>query len=380
MKNASILVVDDEPFNFVAIQALLDDEGYDLHYAPCGQAALDGLESFDPDLILLDVIMPDMDGIEFCRRIKTLPEWQTVPILMVTALSDKEDLARCLNEGADDFLSKPVNPHEIRARVQSMLRIKRQYDRIKSLSQAQTATIDLLKSSLNELRNNVVMSLPHELNTSLNGIAGIIDLLMSRLMLMSIEEIHDLLAMARESSLRLEKLIHRFLVYLQLEIAANDPKGKKKHKVGIASFESRQFLEFCAKQQSQVDQRASDLVCDLQEANIMAHAMDLKFIIEELLTNAFKFSKPGNPVVIRSEIVGEDLVIGVEDSGRGMTVQQIDKVGAFMQFERGYYEQQGTGLGLEIIKKLTLIHQWALSVESINRQGTTIRIAVPLAS
>ena len=112
----------------------------------------------------------------------------------------------------------------------------------------------------------------------------------------------------------------------------------------------------------------------------MAHPMDLKFIIEELLTNAFKFSKPGNPVVIRSEIVGEDLVIGVEDSGRGMTVQQIDKVGAFMQFERGYYEQQGTGLGLEIIKKLTLIHQWALSVESINRQGTTIRIAVPLAS
>ena len=167
MNKHSILVVDDEPLNFDVLEALLDGEGYELHYASSGQEALDGMAIFKPDLVLLDVMMPDLDGIEVCRRIKAIPEWQMVPIIMVTALSEKEDLARCLGEGANDFLSKPVNPLELRARVQSMLRIKQQYDIIKSLSQHQEATIGLLDSGLKELRGNVVKSLPHELNTPL---------------------------------------------------------------------------------------------------------------------------------------------------------------------------------------------------------------------
>ncbi len=130
MNLASVLIIDDEADNFDVIEAFLSDQNYQLHYAASGQAAIAHLDIFKPDLILLDVMMPIMDGIEVCKLIKSMPEWETVPIMMVTALSTKEDLAQCLNAGANDFISKPINSLEFRARVCSLLRIKEQQDRL----------------------------------------------------------------------------------------------------------------------------------------------------------------------------------------------------------------------------------------------------------
>ena len=123
-----ILIVDDEPDNFDVIELILHEQNYVLHYASSGREALSRIDTFQPDLILLDVMMPQMDGIELCRRIRNLPAWKNIPIIMVTALSTKEDLAKCLNAGAYDFISKPLNTLEFRARVKSMLRIKKQQD------------------------------------------------------------------------------------------------------------------------------------------------------------------------------------------------------------------------------------------------------------
>jgi len=147
---ASILVIDDEPDNFDVIETLLYNEGYQLNYAPSGQRAIALLNSFEPDVILLDVMMPDLDGMEVCRRIKADPQWQAVPIIMVTALTAKEDLARCLAAGADDFISKPVNSVELRARVYSMLRIKQQYDNVQALLKLRE---DMVNAIVHDLRN-----------------------------------------------------------------------------------------------------------------------------------------------------------------------------------------------------------------------------------
>jgi diguanylate cyclase (GGDEF)-like protein len=126
----SILVVDDDPNNFDVIETLLDSENYQLHYAADGQEAISSLDTFNPDLILLDVMMPVMDGIAVCQRIKTIPKWEAVPIIMVTALVGNENLAKCLLAGADDFISKPVNRLELNARVRSMLRIHQQHQEL----------------------------------------------------------------------------------------------------------------------------------------------------------------------------------------------------------------------------------------------------------
>jgi len=150
MPQSSILVVDDEPFNFDVVELYLRGLDYDLHYAASGKMAIDSLDSYLPDIILLDIMMPEMDGIEVCKRIKSMSKWRTVPIIVVTALSGKDDLARCLEAGADDFIGKPVNRVELRARINSMLRIKRQFDAMDKLAQLQANTIDQLENNLDE--------------------------------------------------------------------------------------------------------------------------------------------------------------------------------------------------------------------------------------
>jgi diguanylate cyclase (GGDEF)-like protein len=155
MSSLCILIVDDEPRNFDVIEAFLSEYGYELNYASSGQEALKSLEILEIDLILLDVMMPDMDGIEFCERIQAIPKLRPIPIIMVTALTAKKDLAQCLNAGAVDFISKPVHGLELRARVQSMLRMKQQYDALQ-ISLDRQSILETEKRELLENRNSVL--------------------------------------------------------------------------------------------------------------------------------------------------------------------------------------------------------------------------------
>ena len=146
-----ILVIDDNPDNFDIIEILLDNQIYDIHYAPGGLQALQYMAASRPALILLDVMMPDIDGIEVCQRIKATPQWQSIPIIMITALTAKEDLSRCLYAGADDFIGKPVNAIELRARVHSMLRIHHQQMEIQQLNQSLEAQIEQRTARIQQL-------------------------------------------------------------------------------------------------------------------------------------------------------------------------------------------------------------------------------------
>lgn len=130
---ASILVVDDQPENFDVIEVLLQGQNYDLNYASNGRRAIERLDHYSPDVILLDVMMPEMDGLEVCRYLRSHPQWRMIPIIMVTALTAKEDVAKCLDAGADDFISKPLERMELQSRIRSMLRISFQYREIQQL-------------------------------------------------------------------------------------------------------------------------------------------------------------------------------------------------------------------------------------------------------
>jgi diguanylate cyclase (GGDEF)-like protein len=166
MSNISILIIDDEPDNFDVIETFLSDQDYHLHYAANGQDAINSLETIQPNLILLDLMMPGMDGLEVCRYIKWYPRWQAIPIIMITALSSKQTLAQCLEMGADDFISKPVNRIELLARVRSMLRIHQQYqqlsnfnNQLEKLVQERTEQLEmmLLQDSLTQLPSRTAL-------------------------------------------------------------------------------------------------------------------------------------------------------------------------------------------------------------------------------
>ncbi|OIP69139.1 MAG: hybrid sensor histidine kinase/response regulator [Oscillatoriales cyanobacterium CG2_30_44_21] len=370
----SILVVDDEPDNFDVIETFLDNQGYRLHYANNGKDAIASLDVFQPDLILLDVMMPELDGIEVCKLIKANSKWQTVPIIMVTALNAKSDLANCLNAGADDFLSKPINSIELRARVNSMLRIRQQYYSIQSLFHVQANTINLLEGNLNELRGNLASKMSHELNTPLNGIIGTIDMLKDDFENMGIEEVREILGWADESARRLEGLTKKFLTYLELEaFAANHKTFKLEHtKFKKALIESK--LRTRANQL----QRDRDLVVYLEDAEIGISEDYLMTILQELFDNAVKFSPSGSIIKVSSQVINHVFHLSVQDFGRGMTAEQINLIGAFVQFERKTYEQQGVGLGLKIVKKIVELARGQFSIASVCHEQTTINITLPI--
>lgn len=127
-----VLVVDDIAGNVNLLRALLERDGYAVSTARSGLEALEAVAALPPDLVVLDVMMPGIDGFETCRRLKALPGMRLIPVVLVTALYESDDRIRGIEAGADDFLSKPLNPHELSARVRSLLRIKKYTDDLDS--------------------------------------------------------------------------------------------------------------------------------------------------------------------------------------------------------------------------------------------------------
>ncbi len=374
MKIPSILVVDDEPNNFDVIETLLADYEYDLHYLSNGQDTIDSLDILNPDLILLDVMMPEVNGIEVCRQIKLIPHWQSIPILMVTALTSKQDLALCLEAGANDFISKPVNSFELRARVKSLLRIKEQYDRMKEFSVMQRDTINMLNRNLEKLNKSISSSFPHELNTPLNGIHGVIQMLKQDLYELDKSEIKMMLSWVEESTIRLENLTKKFLLYLDLELSASQGKIYEPQSCRLSAPAIEKALTSFAK----TFERSDDLDFNLEQAIVLLPLDDLSFILHELISNAIRFSDKGTKISVKTIIENDLLHLTVKDQGKGMKSEQISQVGAFMQFEREEYAQEGLGLGLKIVMDMVDRVGGKFSIDSIYGKGTKVNVYFPI--
>jgi len=149
---ARIAIVDDEPMSRMLLRTFLHREAYQLFEARSGQELLDHIGEWQPDVILLDVLMPDMDGYAVCRKLRAHRRWRHIPVILVTALDRHEEVVKGLHAGADEFLTKPVSGSELIARVQTMLRIKRQYDDLQAALTLRNELVDVL---VHDMRNSL---------------------------------------------------------------------------------------------------------------------------------------------------------------------------------------------------------------------------------
>lgn len=152
-----LMIVDDDPLAGEGLAALLAPYGMSLKLVTSGRQAIAHLEKADVDLVIADLLMPDMDGLELCRRIKAHPSWRFIPVIIVSALDDESDMVHGFEAGADEYLTKPVSKFILRARVRVMLRIREHY--LELLSRAQTSSIErLIQRRFDELAKAVHIS------------------------------------------------------------------------------------------------------------------------------------------------------------------------------------------------------------------------------
>jgi two-component system, sensor histidine kinase and response regulator len=373
MSSYSILIIDDEPDNFDVIEALLPSESYKLHYANCGEDAIAALDKFDPDVILLDVMMPEMDGIEVCRRIKLMSQWQGVPIVMVTALSGKEDLARCLAAGADDFVTKPVNGLELRARVNSMLRIKKQYDRIQSFSKLQRNNIHSLANNLNEIRLDLAIGFPNEFNSPLSIISDNIEHLKQHIEHLNLVDTRQILESSERSVIRLHTLTQKFWFYLKLLIDTPTPNRQDISipKSIVEQILTARFAGF---------QLPSDLICEIEDAKLAVNADLAEWIFNELLDYVFDYCQSNICLKIHGQIIDDVFHLSLASSPGNNQITSNSEISNFIQFNSDPDENPELAIGLKIVKKIVEIYDGIFLMSSVDRDGISIYVTLPLTS
>ena len=357
-----ILVIDDD----AAIQSLtakaLQARGLQALTAGDGREGLEIARKYLPDLIICDIQMPEMDGYETLAALQQDPLTSAIPFVFLTGLSDQTHVRFGMGLGADDYLTKPFTVNELMEAVKLRLAKKAAVQRVS-------------ERKLDNLRSSIGQALPHELLTPLNGILGLSDLLADENSTLEPAEVRDFAKNIQLSALRLHRLIGNFLLYSEIELIRSDPKRIAELRRSAVT-PVRETIARVAQEKAEASARESDLVLEIEDCLAVMGPERFKKLVEELLDNAFKFSRTGTPVRVAALPQGKQFVLAVHDHGRGMSAEQIASIGAHMQFERRFYEQQGAGLGLILAKRLVEVYGGELTIESIPGERTTVQVTL----
>lgn len=360
MKN--ILIIEDEFEIRNNIQEILELSDFDTLVAENGLQGVQLAKDKHPDLIICDLMMPELDGYSVLTQLRQDFATATIPLIFLTARADRSDLRRGMELGADDYLTKPFAPDELLQAINTRL-------------DKQAIADERTQQKLNDLSSSISHSLPHEINTPLNHILGLSNLLMLEDSLS--DENLEMVESIHQAALRLHRLTINFLMYADLELIASNPeKVARLRNNGVKSF-VKSTIENAAVKIAEEANRIADLSIEISEAIVKVSPVKLSKIAEEIIDNAFKFSLPNTPVKITGYSSNNFFHLSVIDHGRGLTKEQIARVGAYIQFERKMYEQQGSGLGLSIAKRLVELHGGQFLIESIPGEETIIKILLP---
>jgi two-component system sensor histidine kinase/response regulator len=356
-----VLVIDDTEDVRTIITESLSLSGFEALGAENGETGIQVAREHSPDLIICDINMPRLDGYATLTAMREHDATATIPFIFLTGASDKLNMRKGMELGADDYLTKPFTHKELMAAVNA--RLEKQAD-IQRHSD----------KKLDELRGNITLALPHELRTPLNGILGLASLLMDDYASMPPEEVLESARYIHESALRLHRLIENFLVYSQIELMASESK-KIEMSSSVSPALVHEIIPEVAHDLAKRFKREGDLKLEVTPGELLIPAENLKKIAEELVDNAFKFSEPGKPVRVSTEITDNTFYLVVQDQGRGITAEHVAKIGPHMQFDRKTFEQQGAGLGLIIAKRLTELLGGRMAIESKLGLETTVRVS-----
>jgi two-component system, sensor histidine kinase and response regulator len=360
----TILIIEDEVQIRNNIREILHLSDFDTLVAENGLQGLELAKDKHPDLIICDLMMPELDGYCVLTQLRQNIDTATIPVIFLTAKSEMSDLRKGMELGADDYLTKPFNFTQLLQAITTRLNKTVIYEQ-------------KTQQKLDNLRSSITHALPHEINTPLNHIIGISELLIENYGELDQAEILEMLESIHKAGQRLHRLTVNFIMYADLELLASNPeKIAALRNNGVKTFVTS-IVESVALKIAKKADREADLTIDIADGIAKISPKKIAKIAEEIIENAFKFSLPNTPVKIIGNSHNHAFYLYVIDYGRGMTQEQIKNIGAYVQFERKMYEQQGSGLGLLIAKRLVELHGGEFSIESIYNKQTIMRIVLP---
>ena len=373
---ARILVVDDNAFNVKLLTHELEDMGYDVDPAVSGMEALELARVKQPDVVLLDVMMPGIDGFETCRRFKADPDLCDIPILMVSARDQEDDIVKGLDAGAVDYVTKPVNIRILAARIRSFGRLKTAFDTIEELNLMLAKAKGRAEESVRS-KSEFLANMSHEIRTPLTAIGGYAELLLDPKLTVS-DRLNHVQTIVRNKD-HLLQIINDILDLSKIEagkMTVERIRCSPCQIVGDAtSLLRRRALE--KKLDFEVEYKGSI------PKTIRTDPTRLRQIIINLVSNAIKFTELGGirvVVQLADPPTAPDprLQIDVIDTGIGMTPEQMERLFVpFTQADASTTRQfGGTGLGLTISRRLAIALGGEISISSQPGQGAMFRFSV----
>lgn len=365
----TVLVIEDEQFIRENIIEILQANDFHTFGAENGVQGIKLAKQHLPDLILCDVMMPDLDGHGVLKEIREHPSTASIPFIFLTARANPGDLRTGMNLGADDYLTKPFRVPDLLHAIET---------RLQKSHQAKL----LADKKLEDLRNSISLALPHEFLTPITGVLGCSELLLTSYEQLEKEELTELITQLNVSARRLSRLIQNFILYARLVTLKIDPAEIRESAglLGIETCESPvSMITDVVTSKAEQDHRMDDIVFSHEGHEEIAISIKPGYfikIVEEIIDNAIKYSHVGFPITITTSATDELFLCSIHDTGRFMTAEQIASIGAYTQFDRRIYEQQGSGLGLSIAKKILELYSGQLAIKS-HEGETTVRFTLP---
>ncbi|MBF2003705.1 MAG: hybrid sensor histidine kinase/response regulator [Synechococcales cyanobacterium M58_A2018_015] len=367
-----ILAVDDSPDNLFLVQTILEDKGYQVSLAEDGMTALAMIEKSPPDLLLLDVMMPGMDGYEVTRRVRqNADRWGFIPILLITA-HQQSSVVEGLDAGADDFIRKPVDVDELLARVRSLLRLKHSIDEREQMARQ---------------REDFVSRLTHDLRTPLVAADRMLNLFLQDAFGPTPADMREPLEVMIRSNKNLLQMVNTIL-----EVYRHDAGSK------TLTFAACDLYELIAEVMQELHPLAAEREIALTmamvgtEGNpqpapnqgliIWGDRLELRRVFTNLIGNAIKFTDQGSVTIdLRAEANAEALSttqwvsVTVKDTGAGIPPE--DQKSIFERFRQGDHKRAGSGLGLYLSRRIVEAHHGTITLQSQVGEGSQFTVRLP---
>jgi two-component system, sensor histidine kinase and response regulator len=362
-----VIVIDDNDQNLEIARTYLNSLKYNVSIASSGRKALSMIEADKPDLIILDIMMPVMDGFEFCSIVKSKKSTKDIPIIFLTALSETRDIVKAFNYGAVDYITKPFTREEFILRVKNHINIINQTRIIKEQNQK--------LSFLNQEKDGLLQITVHDLKNPLQTVLGYSDLIIRRLTKNDEQDLMKFVNPLRQSTLQAINIIQDLLEVNRLE------EGNF-----ILDMAKIDFRDVLMRAVDSFTHKASDKQISIiynetdEDCFVEADGVKLERVFDNLISNALKFSPANTKITINCKIVQlgsqSHVIAEIIDQGPGFKEEDIPMM--FKKFAKLSAKPTGdestTGLGLSIVKKLTEAMGGSISFETAQTKGTKFTV------